>query len=382
MFESSILTTYKSKFVQFVVFVVCGLDPSLGSLPVASSDQDQLYREFPVHLIKIVMDPYRAIITRQSAVCYLASFISRASYVCPETACETVAVLLRWTEKYMETWETSPTVVADARYQCNAHSLFYTVCQAAFYIMCFRGAESFQFYQSAEKFFETRHGDGDEQFDYPDLEQIDVSPRRWQRLCSHPLQPLRYCLESVREEFLHMAGILKLLPPKLQHSLESASQHQSTSEESPNKTSLAKTRRPRGSLISTPVTLEKRRRNGGVGGMGQGSNPLDSFFPFDPFLLRRSHRFIDNMYRNWEGNSVVDTVDDEETTDRNDDCDASESEADDDQDMTVASSMAMSLASTAATSPPTSVSTKDQQEDTWNSVIRRNRAASIESGSW
>ena len=116
--------------------------------------------------------------------------------------------------------------------------------------------------------------------------------------------------------------------------------------------------------------------------MGQGSNPLDSFFPFDPFLLRRSHRFIDNMYRNWEGNSVVDTVDDEETTARNDDCDASESEADDDQDMTVASSMAMSLASTAATSPPTSVSTKDQQEDTWNSVIRRNRAASIESGSW
>lgn len=37
-----------------------------------------------------------------------------------------------------------------------------------------------------------------------------------------------------------------------------------------------------------------------AGGLGRGSNPLDSFFPFDPYLLRRSHVYIDQMYNTWK----------------------------------------------------------------------------------
>ncbi|CAN0477912.1 unnamed protein product, partial [Laminaria digitata] len=36
------------------------------------------------------------------------------------------------------------------------------------------------------------------------------------------------------------------------------------------------------------------------GGLGRGSNPLDSFFPFDPYLLRRSHAYVDTIYNTWQ----------------------------------------------------------------------------------
>ena len=38
-----------------------------------------------------------------------------------------------------------------------------------------------------------------------------------------------------------------------------------------------------------------------VGGLGRGSNPLKSFFPFDPLLLRRSHDYIEEFYKHWQG---------------------------------------------------------------------------------
>lgn len=42
--------------------------------------------------------------------------------------------------------------------------------------------------------------------------------------------------------------------------------------------------------------------------IGSGYNPLDSFFPFDPYLLQESSKFIAPIYVNWS-----DVVDDEES---------------------------------------------------------------------
>ncbi|KAI2492782.1 RNA polymerase I specific transcription initiation factor RRN3 [Fragilaria crotonensis] len=51
VFESTILTTHRSKFVQFILFYLCGIVPS---------DVDQphdLYRDFAGRLIEAVLDP-------------------------------------------------------------------------------------------------------------------------------------------------------------------------------------------------------------------------------------------------------------------------------------------------------------------------------------
>jgi len=53
----------------------------------------------------------------------------------------------------------------------------------------------------------------------------------------------------------------------------------------------------------TAATAEAKRQKGGVGGLGKGSNPLDSFFPFDPYLLRRSYPLIGKWYLSWEGSA-------------------------------------------------------------------------------
>jgi len=51
----------------------------------------------------------------------------------------------------------------------------------------------------------------------------------------------------------------------------------------------------------TPVLDYKQfESNMEAGGIGKGSNPLDSFFPFDPYLLRRSFKFVDTHYLSWE----------------------------------------------------------------------------------
>jgi len=415
-FDSVILTTHRSKFVQFVIFFLCGLDncalkklsadtcnnqtqnippetplidncsdvtnhkicssvpantnhllpphPELvAPIELDEEENTKLYREFATKLINHILDPYRATITRQTSACYLASFISRASFICPETACEAVSALLRFAEAYMESF---PDEASVRRGQCDGatqrssftptkisqntsgggldfsigkqkvemHSLFYTVCQSAFYIMCFRGKECVKYYHDAVDYYHNlavQRANGsavsDLNYDdfqneillYPDPRYIDIGKERWIRLCSHHLQPLRYCLESVKGEFLLLADKFNLINKDLFDKLVGEDRSITyTSNQSPKSRSsssftpkrkglrsyqwqqLLRRKRKPASGIKTPATLERKRLSEGVGGLGRGSNPLDSFFPFDPYLLRRSHVFVDSFYRNWD----------------------------------------------------------------------------------
>ncbi|KAI2513487.1 RNA polymerase I specific transcription initiation factor RRN3 [Fragilaria crotonensis] len=185
--------------------------------------------------------------------------------------------------------------------------------------MCFRGTDAVQYFREAVKYWENTDKTRDSL--YPDLDHIDIAPERWEKVCGHKLQPLRFCLESVREEFIFFAESFTLLPPKLLKNLDLDAQLQSS--------------RPkrRGKLINTPVTsLAGRRQTGGVGGLGRGSNPLDSFFPFDPYLLKQSHIFVDSLYRNWEGRVDGDDVMLEDSDDDADLDDGHDVESDDDDD--------------------------------------------------
>ena len=371
VFESSILVAHRSKFVQFILFFLCGLETKL----VAELDEANLFREFAAKLLMIVLDPYRATVTRQSSACYVASFVSRASFVCAETTCESVCALLRWAKTYISSIDSGSVHATDAREQCEKHSLFYTVCQAAFYIMCFRGAQAFKYYRTAflgEPKTGTSVG----------KEHLDISPTNWEVVCCHPLQPLRYCLESVRGEFLQVARSLCLLTPDSLDRLSLEDQRMSTTQS-----------RKRPSRISTTATLEKERMRGGVGGLGGGSNPLDSFFPFDPYLLSHSHEFVDQFYNHWDGTDACSDGAEEDDVSSNDDEGETEgSESDDSDDMVLGTpkpdtlQYPASLASTNtecdSTGSPIAYKTRDSQRTAWSDSLKRTRAASIENGSW
>jgi len=443
VFDTKVRTTDRSKFVQFVLFVLFGRENDAletvgklmakreqeqqqkqlqsglakvhldGKLDIAQTMKememddptitipsapinvtDPLYRGFSAKLIDFFYNPSHAgdVVPRQTVVCYLASFVSRATYVCPETVCECVAALLRWAEVYITTHSATGGLLGSTKkaaqdgkstsqngntqHACETHALFYTACQAAFYMMCFRGFEAIGYYRKALVQQQRQHkeDDGDDynaSSPYADVESVDIGPERWKFLCGHALQPLKYCLESVRCEFLHLAEDLDLfLEPStsdndggdddgmakrkeankkfLEHLWSTtATTKQLTPVKIKRSTAPKKRRR---TIISTAATQEKKRLVGGVGGLGRGSNPLGSFFPFDPYLLQKSYEHVHPYYRNWEdciltmeddeddkddGDSIVCMDDDanhSEVSDVDDEEEVEEEESDDDDD--------------------------------------------------
>ena len=425
IFESSILTTHKSKFVQYCIFLTCGLEVEMIRLQQSSSSSNNnndsslggemeeaiLNREFASSLLNMIVDPYRATTTRQSASCYLASFISRASFVGPETVCESVSALLRWAEAYIESLGSFAVRATDARTQSDYHSLFYTVCQAAFYIMSFQGQAAVQFYRkSLAK--QNNTADADKMSTEDDLtldaESINLSTERWTFLCGHELQPLRFCLESVREEFLHVAHFFGLVEESVLNKLVTDAKRQSSGKI--NKKAASR-------KICTAATLERRRQTGGVGGLGQGGdNPLKSFFPFDPLLLEQSHNYIEPFYKYWDGpveeddvlaidegqhdgeeptfeldetmealadaSKEMDEHDEEDDNDEDDEEGDSDSDDDDDDDDDDSTTDQSQKEEDGAYTTPEVSQHKLLQQKAWTETLKRPRSFSMENGSW
>mmetsp|Transcript_40534 Transcript_40534/g.116519 ORF Transcript_40534/g.116519 Transcript_40534/m.116519 type:complete len:781 (-) Transcript_40534:774-3116(-) len=394
VFESTIITSHKSKFVQFCVFYLCGMESeqlATGSHADHDDGHPILYRDFASKLLELVMDPYRATLTRQSAACYLASFVSRASYVEAETVCESISALLRWAETYIDALAECAVRAADAREQSELHSLFYTVCQAAFYIMCFRGSDAVEFYKESLKQCNEFEFDGQDEVVLPHPDEINLGSARWTFVCNHELQPLRFCLESVRSEFLHVAHFFELIDQPILDKLIADAKRMST----------GRVNKKAASSIKTAATLEKQRRKGGVGGLGRGSNPLKSFFPFDPLLLRRSHGFIEQFYKHWQGpveeddTLIIDEVpdDEEQPFDMDDASDQDETESseddedgDDDDNPVVVSDQDEAEGSDSDSDDDRPkmdpVSVKQQQKEKWATTLKRPRSQSMENGSW
>lgn len=425
IFESTILTTHKSKFVQFCIFLPCGLETQIlkknecyvdkgsreASTTVLSTNQSLdsgienedeaiLHREFVSNLLQILVDPYRATTVRQSCACYLASFVSRASFVGTDTVCESISALLRWAEAYIGSLGTHAVRASDARRQSDRHSLFYTVCQAAFYIMSFRGNDAVEFYRRAISNRSTNANPKssvdlnaeDGELRYLDFESINLENKRWTFICGHALQPLRFCLESVRSEFLHVAHFYDLVEGELLNKLIADAKRLST----------GRVNKKAASSISTAATLQRRRQTGGVGGLGRGSNPLKSFFPFDPLLLRQSHEYIEPFYKYWRGPVeeedvlVIDEVGvDRDPAFDSDDGSPSEPEIenvyfdnDSDDDDTPEMYHSEDVSETEDYVAASDLLTPDAnrikllQQKAWTETLKRPRSQSMENGSW
>lgn len=428
-FESYLLRTHRSKCVQFVLFYLCGWDASLRKEHCTEqTNRPPLAVQFTNKLLSLIRQETAATTTatafassslplRQSAACYAASFASRATFVEKDLVETIVDALLTFVENYnytttATTRRSSTTVVSSGDVQ-QQHALFYTVSQAALYIVCFRG---------------------------PDLRNSTrVSADRWLQLFHHPLESLHHCLESVRSEFLVVAKAYEWLGNTTTVSAtECESQQQQQAEPSPLQEQQAamtpppkpsslltgersivvstskKKRKRRSVLISTPaaaISMQQRRRiTGGVGGLGHGTNPLDSFFPFDPYLLSRSNVYIEPYYHHWNGSVVekgeseegtVSVHDEEEAEEQQFVVDTEQVELSDsggeeennavDSNATVQSDedevSVMSLNSTGSFQRRQRQQEQTEEEevlqDAWTkTVLKRARAPSIETGSW
>ncbi|XP_058451727.1 RNA polymerase I-specific transcription initiation factor RRN3 [Malaya genurostris] len=229
LFDHHILPTHNTHHVQFLMFYFCSFKQS--------------YVEyFITYLWKQVCNPNISTPMRQAAVGYMASMLARARFVPISLLKSTIQELSNWAHQYIQ--ETDSMMGCTLR----AHMVFYSVCQAIFYVVAFRSkhltasSKNLVFLQSLQ------------------LSSI---------VTSH-LNPLRVCLPPVATAF---AGVTRA--------------HQ---------------------LAYCHTILERNaRRKLATVYKNEAQTPeecLDTFFPFDPYMLKKSGQRIEPIFLQYQASDA------------------------------------------------------------------------------
>lgn len=224
VFEKCILPTFGCSHVQFIMFYMVSM-------------KSELCDGFIDYLWKLVQNPNKQAIYRQSAVSYIGSLLARGKFVSLGTVQKTLQLLMQWTHSYTHVRQDN--YMADITH----HGPFYSVCQAVFYVFAFRQRE----------LLESKKGwKWAESLQFPHLIQ-------------NRLNPLKVCTPVVVKTF---ASVTR--------------QHQ---------------------LAFCDHIIQQNARSF-LPVVSDGTHKiLESYFPFDPYLLTRSSKYIEPNYREYD-NSV------------------------------------------------------------------------------
>ncbi|PKU79863.1 hypothetical protein MA16_Dca012051 [Dendrobium catenatum] len=192
--------------------------------------------KFAILLTDIFVSKTEDPISRMSAIAYVASFLSRARFISSAVVSSIVKRLVEWCYDFCYV-QASTERIKNPR----GHRLFYAGCQAVMYILCFRMRLL---------------------MDIPELKEILFNLPLEAILC-HPLDPLRVCLPTIVQEFLRQAMAAHLLKKPF--------------------------------LSCDPNDLLESEFSKAFGGVER----LDMFFPFDPYLLKQSDRFMRPNFEFW-----------------------------------------------------------------------------------
>ena len=257
-FKNIILPTYRSRHTQFLLFHYAQTSPALIDLFVNSC-------------IQVAFEKGRQPTVRQAAAAYLASFIARGSQVSSTTVQEVFAYLGQQVNAFHK--EHEPTCRGP---DLRRYSVYYSQVQALLYIFCFRWrdletppSEPGSPYISLSSADSNRH-----------TFVAGVKETLSTNVFSTKLNPLKVCSPVIVNEFVHVAHKLDVLYAF--HIVDA------------NK----RTRLGNGiahSLLGLP------ERGTALSGRGDESMwQLDGYFPFDPYHLPRSRRWVAADYREWE----------------------------------------------------------------------------------
>uniref|UniRef100_A0AAQ5XQB8 RRN3 homolog, RNA polymerase I transcription factor n=1 Tax=Amphiprion ocellaris TaxID=80972 RepID=A0AAQ5XQB8_AMPOC len=205
-----------------------------------------LAEAFLDHLWKILQSPSQPAVIRQAAAGYLGSFLARAKFI-PVTVRACLDLLLSLIHRYIDSQDSSGRQVCC---DISLHGPFYTACQAVFYTLIFRH----------RAVLEANMKKGLEYLQSLNLERVVM--------CQ--LNPLKVCLPSVTSMFAAITRKYQVV--------------------------FCYTVIERNNRIALPVV----RSSAGGDSVTTNTNPLDSFFPFDPYLLKRSGKLIEPLYQVWE----------------------------------------------------------------------------------
>ena len=287
-FNALILPSYRSRHTQFLIFHFAqqsldGVDSFAGALTA------------------VVFDASRPPLVRESAATYLASFVARGRHV-PGSIVRDVFAYLGAQLAHLRAAHNGPACRGpDPR----RYHTFYALMQALLYIFCFRwrdltvaaAAASAPTLSPASTQSDDENDNGGFDDDDDDDEDPDAAPvfLRSTRTALRDniytkINPLRVCAPAIVAEFARIARRLRFM---YVYPL------------------LATNKRVR--LATGPLPAS----TGGAGGGGPSAldgpalgaaarkevdaQQLDAYFPFDPYRLPRSKRWVADDYREWVG---------------------------------------------------------------------------------
>ncbi|KAI9760637.1 MAG: hypothetical protein M1835_000124 [Candelina submexicana] len=256
-----ILPTYRSRHTQFLLFHF-------------AQTSSQLVERFTGLCMTTARDDKRPTIVRQTSTAYLASFIARGAHVESHVVRDVFAhigVLLERIRFEQESACRGPDL--------RRHGLYYSLSQALLYIFCFRWRDLLA---SPEDYVEE---DDPATFDGEELTWSTGVKEILIRSIYSKFNPLKVCSPSIANEFARVANHLRFIyvyplletNKRLRLSQFLGYGHSASAYNQP----------------SRETALSARK--------DEGQYQLDTYFPFDPYSLPISKRWIESDYLEWKG---------------------------------------------------------------------------------
>ncbi|SJX61457.1 related to RRN3-RNA polymerase I specific transcription factor [Sporisorium reilianum f. sp. reilianum] len=316
IFARNILPTFRSRHVQFLLFWFNSLDANFSDFFLGVLLEKSLYSKRGGE----VGDKDEPAVIRSAAAGYVASFVSRASYVDAHTTRVVLYNLCAYMDAHIDESSRTDTDAGGAAPGTSAHAVFYSVVQAAFYIFCFRWRDLKVDGQDA----------GADDLDYQDADEIgggmhdsvgslgQLGAEAWcdgltslQRAVTSRLNPLKFCSANVVKQFARIAQHTGFLYCYSIIEANNRSVRGNRSNPVSRSTSLNRVQLD-SSGAATPMSQDGSDRGTprpdaepDVKGKATAAaavttaSVLESFFPFDPYKLESSASFIEPLYREW-----------------------------------------------------------------------------------
>jgi len=276
-FDHVVLPTYKSRHTQFLLFHFAQMD-------------DRLSDAFCGQLISTAFQSNTANSTKQAAASYLASFVARGAQLPKALVRQVFELLLHHLNVYRKKYEPL----------CRGPDLrrfhpYYSLVQATLYIFCFRWRDLIV--------------TAPESVDPEDPASYIGQEMEWLGSCRKDLSaqifsklnPLKVCSSGIVEEFAklsHRLNFMYIYPLIESNKRIRLSQY------------LTATYSTGGAL-----------RDAGYDMQDESFHQLDPYFPFDPYQLPVSKRWIENDYLEWQSVQGLNALEDEDDSDDMDDDD-------------------------------------------------------------
>ncbi|PVI08211.1 RNA polymerase I-specific transcription initiation factor RRN3 [Periconia macrospinosa] len=288
-FANIILPTYRSRHTQFLLFHFSQTSPDL-------------MERFAGCCSHLAFDRGRPEIARISAAAYLASYIARGAHVSRNDVRDVFDLLCHHLENLRISLEPGCKGPDLRRY-----SSYYAIAQALLYAFCFRWRDLIVTPDDSLPTDEDIiYHEGDFQW-YNSIHDI------LRRNIFSKLNPLKICTPTIVQQFARIAHHLRFLYifPLL---------------ETNKRVRLSRAVGAYSDGIGvrdTALTMKK----------GEDGFLLDAYFPFDPYVLPRSKKWLQGDYNEWKPiPGMVEDVDEDEDDDDDDDEEEEESDDDDDDD--------------------------------------------------